>query len=220
MGLPRSSGLGGGRGPGKERVKVEAWTQDGNQVEDGLRRQQVPGPGGGRGGDAGGAGQQGEQPGAAGGTTRSRPARGVSGSNLFQETSSRFPGTRAPVGQGKWCPSQGSGLLVATGRTRVWGPESPARPQFTPAAPPAAAGTPGLCWGWTPTHQALLFLPPQVPDSWGPRAAPAPTPVSLLGHLPATPVLPRLPSRPTFLSIPSRQPSWACPALGHLPCLL
>ena len=105
-GSPGAQGLGGGRGPGKERVKVEAWTQDGNQVEDGLRRQQVPGPGGGRGGDAGGAGQQGEQPGAAGGTTRSRPARGVSGSNLFQETSSRFPGTRAPVGQGKWCRSE------------------------------------------------------------------------------------------------------------------
>lgn len=163
-------------------------------------------------------GQQGE-PGAPGSTTHSRPARGVSGSNLFRETSSHFPGTRAAVGQGKRCP-KGSGLLVATGRTGVWGPESPARPQFTPAAPPAAAGAPGLCWSWTPTCQALLFLPPQVPDSWGPRAALAPTPVSLLGHLPATPVLPRLPSRRTFLSISSRQPSWACPALGHLPCLL
>lgn len=143
-------------------------------------------------------GQQGE-PGAPGSTKRSRPARGVSGSNLFRETSSRFPGTRAPVGQGKWCPSQGSGLLVATGRTRVWGPESPARPPIHPCSPTSS------CWAPGP----VLELDANLPGS----ALPATPGPGLVGP----------PCGPgSHLSVPSRpSPSHTCAASAspqaHLP---
>ena len=149
--------------------------------------------------------------------------RGVSGPNLFQETSCLFPGIQGPARSGEKDPGQGGGLRAAAGGSKLCGPKTPAHPQSSlQTHAPSSAGTPAF------TGTGCSHASPAPPASRGPRSvghacSPSSPPSAPHSHLLATAVLPSLPPglvmTPHFPGHPpclhastSRQPSWTCPA--------